>query len=138
MLRYPTESPKVIVVGHYEDERSDPSLAMCQSMELLFAGRVLIFAAKGSLYSYSAVSGRPTPEGSFLYTSARQRQSRIGPIPEGVYWINPSEMWTNSWHSIATRSAWGNPLFILLPQQRLSAVAVSSSTAGTRLEALVA
>lgn len=108
MLRSCTMSLETIVMGNYEGERSDPSLAMCRGTELLFTGRVLIFEARRSVHTYSAVSGRPTPEGNFLYTTARQRQKGIGPIPAGIYWINPSEMWTNSWHSVAPRSAWGN------------------------------
>jgi hypothetical protein len=99
----------------YEGERYDPSLQRCGDMALAFDGTALAFWTGTVSYRYSAVSGRATQEGNFIYTSARQRQSGIGPIPEGVYWINPSEMWTNGWMSLASTSAWGNHRITIHP-----------------------
>jgi hypothetical protein len=93
----------------YAGERYDPKLAMCGTgLRLEFDGRILIFQAGDKLFSYPAVSGKKTPEGRFVYTESRQRQSNIGPIPEGTYWINPSELWENAWYKVGSTSAWGN------------------------------
>nr|WP_239483032.1 tlde1 domain-containing protein [Paraburkholderia sp. C35] len=62
----------------------------------------------GPFRVYAAVSGRPLDNGSFDYSLARQCEPEQGPIPEGRYWIKPSQMWTNRWYSLAPRSAWGN------------------------------
>jgi len=43
--------------------------------------------------TFLAVSGKPDPRGRFDYSAARQAMKNKGPIPEGRYWINPSEMW---------------------------------------------
>src|SRR3712207_6723615 len=92
----------------YKDERYDPALQMCGNMSLAFNGSRLLFVTGGALHSFKAVSGRATPEGKFIYSAARQRQKGIGPIPEGIYWIQPSEIWENAWYRRASTSAWGN------------------------------
>ena len=61
----------------------------------------------GKDYSYPAVSGRPTKDGKFIYTKEAQKSSSGGPIPAGVYWINPDELWTNRWYKRASEASWG-------------------------------
>ncbi|MFM0631499.1 DUF2778 domain-containing protein [Paraburkholderia xenovorans] len=56
---------------------------------------------------YWAVSGRPLSDARFDYSPSRQQERREGPIPEGDYWIQPSQMWTNHWYNIAPEAAWG-------------------------------
>jgi hypothetical protein len=58
--------------------------------------------------AYRAVSGQPGEKGTFDYSVKRQRESSIGPIPPGRYWVQPSQMWTNRWFNIAPRDAWGD------------------------------
>jgi len=60
---------------------------------------------------YPAVSGRPVGPAEFDYSSERQKLASQGPIPEGAYWIQPSQLWRNNWLKdklIAPRAAWGN------------------------------
>jgi hypothetical protein len=99
----------------YSKERYDPSLAMCRDLELRFDGQTLTFYAGGKIYTYHAVSGEPLPDGSFPYDDARQRIPGIGPTPEGIYWINPSEMWTNGRLVRGSRSSWGNHRITIHP-----------------------
>ncbi len=91
----------------YAAERYDPSLAMCSSLELFFNGSKLIMKGGSKEYSYSAASGKPTKDGKFIYTKEAQKSSFTGPIPEGVYWINPDQLWTNRWYKLASEDAWG-------------------------------
>jgi hypothetical protein len=58
-------------------------------------------------YFYWAVSGHPSPDGRFDYSLDRQQKSQEGPIPEGDYWLQPSQMWTNRWYNVAPTAAWG-------------------------------
>jgi len=91
----------------YAAERYDPSLAMCSSLELFFDGSKLIMKGGSKEYSYPAVSGKPTKDGKFIYNKEAQKGSFTGPIPEGVYWINPDQLWTNRWYKSASEDAWG-------------------------------
>lgn len=91
----------------YAAERYDPSLAMCSSLELFFDGSKLIIKGGSKEYSYPAASGRPTKDGKFIYTKEAQKGSFTGPIPEGVYWINPDQLWTNRWYKFTSEDAWG-------------------------------
>jgi hypothetical protein len=59
-------------------------------------------------YSYPAVSGSPDSRGGFDYSATRQRTRNAGPIPEGVYWIRPDELWENAWYKRASVGAWGD------------------------------
>ena len=102
-------------MADYSDERFNPTLAMCRNLVLRFDGRTLTFSGGTKVYTYHAVSGVPTPDGQFLYDNARQHMADVGPIPEGTYWINPSEMWTNSWHRIGSPSSWGNHRITIHP-----------------------
>lgn len=102
-------------MGDYSGERFDPTLPRCLNVTLFFDGKELRLTGSEKTFKYHAVSGRPLPNGKFIYTYARQTMSDIGPIPEGIYWINPSEMWTNSWHKIAPRASWGNHRITIHP-----------------------
>ncbi|PTB30267.1 DUF2778 domain-containing protein [Paraburkholderia caribensis] len=97
------------MVDPYSSERAAPTLPLCQSarLALSFDGRSLTMTGVGPFRVYAAVSGRPLGNGLFDYSLARQRERQEGPIPEGRYWIRPSQMWTNHWYSLAPRAAWG-------------------------------
>lgn len=95
------------MANKYAAERYDPALASCSSLALFFDGFTLTMTGGSKNYSYPAVSGRPTKEGRFTYSREAQKASFGGPIPEGVYWINPDELWTNRWYRPASEDAWG-------------------------------
>jgi hypothetical protein len=83
-----------------------PLCAPTDHVSLVFDGRLLmVHSLHGK--SYPAVSGQPLANGTFDYSEARRAMSREGPIPPGRYWIQPSELWTNHWYSLAPRAAWG-------------------------------
>jgi hypothetical protein len=91
----------------YSSERYSATLAHCHTLHLLFNGLALVLSNGRTASSYPAVSGRSDNE-RFVYTTARQRQSGGGPIPEGTYWIRPDELWENAWYRLGSTSAWGN------------------------------
>jgi hypothetical protein len=91
----------------YAEERYDPSLSMCSSLALLFDGSKLKMTGGSKTYTYPAASGKPGKKGKFTYTKEAQKASFSGPIPEGVYWINPDELWTNRWYKRGSYDAWG-------------------------------
>lgn len=100
--------------NNYVEERSVPTLPLCSRsrMGLSFDGRYLrgIGTIKTSMM-FRAVSGKPSEKGYFDYSEERQKVAYIGPIPEGEYWIQPSQMWENNWLKSMIRtpiSAWGN------------------------------
>jgi hypothetical protein len=96
----------------YANERRTPEVPMCgaSAIALYFNGYALGMGGSGAALSYPAVSGRPLANGTFDYSVARQRLGSTGPIPAGNYWINPSELWENSWfRSLRNPTfAWGN------------------------------
>lgn len=91
----------------YATERYDPALEKCGTLDLLFDGTSLKMSGGSKTYTYLAASGTPGPGGKFDYTRAAQRASFSGPIPEGEYWINPDEIWTNRWYRRGSADAWG-------------------------------
>jgi len=93
--------------GAYASERYNPNLPHCGALKITFDGRTLSLSGGTSTYKYKAVSGRPDNNGGFDYSRARQRLSGIGPIPEGIYWIRPDELWENAWYRVGPYSAWG-------------------------------
>jgi hypothetical protein len=98
-------------MSDYREERYDPSFAHCRNLSLVFDGSWLKLLGAQALHVYPAVSGRPIEGGGrarFEYDAARQRLSDEGPIPAGVYWIRPDELWENAWYRPAPTSAWGN------------------------------
>jgi hypothetical protein len=83
-----------------------PSCSRSENISLRFDGDTLIMHGPRGR-SYPAVSGRPSG-GKFDYSSGRFGMRSDGPIPPGRYWIKPSEMWSNHWYNLASRSAWGD------------------------------
>jgi hypothetical protein len=81
---------------------------MCSSLKLRFDGKDLIMTGGKKTYSYPAASGKPAKDGSFNYSKIAQMGGPGGPIPEGTYWINPDELWTNRWYKSGSVDAWGN------------------------------
>lgn len=94
-------------------ERKDSALSDA-GVALVFDGRALT-ASSGR--SWPAVSGRPSG-GGFDYTPARQRLEGVGPIPAGVYWLDPTQLvdlsdrWFYSWRY---EEAWGTHRVTLHP-----------------------
>lgn len=93
--------------GSYASERYKPTLPSCgaSTVSLSFDGEYLWMhglrfletprscaVLNGKPLRYSAVSGKPV-KGKFLYSVQRQMQKSEGPIPEGRFWITPSELW---------------------------------------------
>jgi len=90
----------------YASERHEPKLPTCgaTAVTLSFDGEYLWMYGLKFLESprscsvlngplkYPAVSGAPL-RGKFVYSVERQTQKNAGPIPEGRYWITPSEIW---------------------------------------------
>jgi len=58
-----------------------------------------------SIYSYDAVSGRAQVDKTFSYTEENQAQKGSGPIPEGLYSINPQDIQRYSDLSMANKTA---------------------------------
>ena len=101
------------MTSSYEAERGHPSTPACgrSRLALTFNGYVLLANGSKSMMNYPAVSGRPVGPSEFGYSSERQAIPFQEPIPEGSYWIQPSQLWHNNWLKNMTRSprsAWGN------------------------------
>ena len=92
----------------YAAERYNPNLAHCRDLSLSFNGERLRMWGGETDYWYPAVSGVPDGTGQFDYSIERQKQRNRGPIPQGVYWIRPDELWENAWYKRASVAAWGN------------------------------
>lgn len=95
----------------YAAERTIPRHPACAQsrISLVFDGRIL--SARGTLeaMTYPAVSGRPLALGRFDYSVDRQKVPDAGPIPEGEYWIQPSQLQANAWYRVRNpRTAWGD------------------------------
>lgn len=92
----------------YGAERYNPSLAHCSTLALFFDGSQLRVTGGKADYTYPAVSGKKATDGTFSYTTERQRTPSGGPIPEGTYWINPAEIWELEWYDFWTdEDGWG-------------------------------
>jgi hypothetical protein len=100
----------------YSGERYNPTLAHCSELTLYFNGTSLIMRGGKNVYTYAAVSGKPN-RGRFDYSKENQKQRNSGPIPEGVYWIRPDELWENAWYKVAPRGSWGNYRITIHPFQ---------------------
>ena len=104
----------------YASERSNPAVGACMpaNVNLLFDGSNLYLSGESKTQcwqkTYPAVSGKASTSGlklTFDYTPKAQTTMNAGPIPEGKYWVNPSEMWeygTKAW--LADALAWGTPI----------------------------
>ena len=97
----------------YENERGDPTVALCTCMsgkdagkglKLLFDGYYLKMHMNGACDSAQhARSGLPVSD-KFDYSVERQKLPDEGPIPAGEYWVNPSELGTPKY---ASAESWG-------------------------------
>ncbi|MEL6530881.1 MAG: tlde1 domain-containing protein [Pseudomonadota bacterium] len=94
----------------YASERGSPEVPTCgvSPLTLHFDGKWLELRIGGYRAAYGAVSGKPLASGGFDYSVERQKLKNVGPIPEGRYWIKPSDLWTNAWYRRGRYSAWGN------------------------------
>lgn len=109
-------------MDRYAQERYNPTLPHCGLLALHFDGHVLAMETGARTLRYPAVSGRPI-NGSFDYSWERQGIENVGPIPEGVYWIRPDELWeVKFWrrlclglYSCYPESAWGRYLIRIHP-----------------------
>lgn len=101
-------------MDRYSGERGwPPALVGIRSiLRLEFNGGWLKMPGMGRFYS--AVSGRHTSNG-FNYSVERQRLHNEGPIPEGVYWVAPGELWSNAWYRPISQAAWGNHRLTIHP-----------------------
>ncbi|MGF6800530.1 hypothetical protein OKW48_003962 [Paraburkholderia youngii] len=100
---------EVCLPDRYASERRSPRVPACARSQvfLRFDGRFLTMSGQVSR-NYAAVSGRTDSRGKFDYSSMRQREEGVGPIPPGQYWIDPSQKWENHWYNLAPRAAWGD------------------------------
>jgi hypothetical protein len=71
-------------------ERGNSTLADAP-VELYFDGRTLTMRGAGGVRVWSGVSGQRA-DGIFDYSPSRQRIHNEGPIPEGVYWLDPAQL----------------------------------------------
>ncbi|WP_227815488.1 tlde1 domain-containing protein [Nitrogeniibacter aestuarii] len=97
----------------YVEERKPPTVPTCAraTVELFFDGAHLSATGVREALRFPAVSGKPDETGKFNYSIDRQKLKGRGPIPEGKYWIQPSQTWENNWLKsmvVAPRAAWGN------------------------------
>ena len=104
----------------YESEQGDPKTALCTCMsgkeagkglKLLFDGHYLKMHLGGVVDSAQhARSGLPVGS-EFDYSVERQKEKEAGPIPEGEYWITPSELRSPSLTSplfLMNTDSWGH------------------------------
>src|SRR2546429_2876144 len=94
----------------YSAERGRPGLPACgrAPLRLTFDGTAMRLIGSRPA-TYVAVSGRPGADGRFDYSAARQRVADQGPIPEGEYWIEPSQLQKNAWYRFRNPTfAWGD------------------------------
>lgn len=100
--------------GKYAEERFDPKTPHCakSAVSITFNGEnlsITVPGKKGATISYIAASGKADAHMKFDYGIERQKQSNIGPIPTGEYWITPAELWENAWYKFTSPSdAWGD------------------------------
>jgi Protein of unknown function (DUF2778) len=89
--------------GSYVSERGEPRGPRCENYGLLFDAFFLKLSDGSRLAgTWPARSGRIV-EDKFDYTKARQAVKDEGPIPEGSYWIEPSQLT----HVSFGTGAWG-------------------------------
>lgn len=101
----------------YASERGDPAVPTCQqsAIRLTFDGTYLKGSGSKSVLLYPAVSGKRNDQGLFLYSVERQKEAKKGPIPEGEYWIQPSQIWDNAWYKKGPWDAWGEHRLTIHP-----------------------
>jgi uncharacterized protein (TIGR02594 family) len=108
-LESPIYGCVTVLTRDHPAELGVPTAPVCgkANMSLRFDGRFLTMTGSPTR-AYPAVSGRTTNSGGFDYSALRQQEHSTGPIPAGRYWLQPSQMWTNRWYSLAPRTAWGD------------------------------
>ncbi len=108
-------------MGEYNAERYEPEILPCMRSDLFlsFDGRNLKLSSEKTPggYSYPAVSGKPE-NGAFIYTVEQQKKANEGAIPKGLYWISPSELWSNAWYKRGSETAWGQYRITIHPHTR--------------------
>ncbi len=83
------------------------------SIKLLFDGQQLSVKG-GNSKSFPAVSGKPE-NGKFDFSVKRQKMEKIGPIPEGTYWLDSSEL-KSLWYYIGKAvESWGSHRITIHP-----------------------
>jgi hypothetical protein len=104
------------MVDKYAEERKPPKVPSCpqSTIRFVFDGRYLKGLGGKSLMMYPAVSGKPEA-GKFVYSRERQRMVGKGPIPEGDYWVQPSQIWDNAWYKHGSTAGWGNHRLTIHP-----------------------
>lgn len=101
-----------MVNDEYASERGDPFGPQCGTYALLFDGYYLKLLTVGTVIkAWHARSGRKV-SGVFDYTPARQKVRNEGPIPEGLYWIQPKQLAT-VWFGT---DAWGGHRITIHPR----------------------
>jgi hypothetical protein len=81
----------------YSKERGQPHATVCRKPQgaywLVFDGiRLRMQYGSSVIRTWDARSGGKVRKGSFDYSKTNQKRGSIGPIPEGEYWIDPSEL----------------------------------------------
>lgn len=97
----------------YIAERGNSTLPDA-SIELVFNGSTLDVVGSESA-SLSAVSGKPDSSGGFSYSVERQRTPDTGPIPEGIYWIDPTQLKSLWYYVGGAADAWGSHRITIHP-----------------------
>ncbi|MEI6708930.1 MAG: tlde1 domain-containing protein [Methylococcales bacterium] len=104
------------MVDKYAGERGEPTGSICGSTSLLFDGYYLKLHAgpvSGGIVTqaWHARSGHKI-SGMFDYSVERQGIPNNGPIPEGEYWIQPSQLREFLWAG----DSWGCARITIHPQ----------------------
>jgi hypothetical protein len=94
-------------------ERGNSTLADC-NIGVEFNGSNLNVTGT-STQSFTAVSGKPASDGSFDYSPERQKQENVGPIPEGTYWLDPTQLKSLWYYFGGAAAAWGSHRITIHP-----------------------
>ena len=127
-----------ILSRKYESERYEPALDDAP-FQLVFTGDQLTKRGSGSPGAWSAVSGKAAPAEDyggayggagfggdnhveFDYSGEAQKAHDRGPIPEGMYWLDPTELHDmRLWHHVPNpaylieSSGWGTHRITIHP-----------------------
>jgi hypothetical protein len=94
-------------------ERGDSTLADA-TVDFVFNGEMLTVEGSEAA-QFPAVSGQPDKDGHFDYSPERQRLESVGPIPEGTYWLDPTEL-KDLWYYVGSAAAaWGSHRITIHP-----------------------
>ena len=121
MSDYPNNKCGAEYIERYGSEWKNPTVGFCKGrLSLLFNGKKLyVRRMEGENTGYPAVSGKAEAgqngEWVFDYSASRQDDRDTGPIPAGLYWIKPSELWENAWYKPGSEEAWGTHRITIHP-----------------------